>query len=150
MFAFVLNKNGQPLMPCKPAKARRLLREKKAKVVKSSPFAIKLIHGCTGYKQEVVAGMDTGSKVIGTAAISNSRILYQAETLLRGQEIKKKMEQRRMYRRNRRSRKTRYRAPRFLNRLASTRRERLPPSVKHKVEAHLREKKPGGIPTPSH
>jgi len=85
--------------------------------------------------------MNTGSKVIGTAAVSNSRILYQAETLLRGQEIKKKMEQRRMYRRNRRSRKTRYRAPRFLNRLASTRRERLPPSVKHKLEAHLREKK---------
>jgi len=141
MLVFVLNKYGQPLMPCSPAKARRLLRDKKAKVVGGPIFTIKLVHGSSGYKQDVVAGMDTGSKVVGTAAVANGKTVYLAETFLRGQEIKKKMEQRRMYRRTRRGRKTRYRMPRFLNRSASTRKERLPPSVKHKLESHLREKK---------
>jgi hypothetical protein len=28
---YVLNIKGKPLMPCKPAKARKLLRDKKAK-----------------------------------------------------------------------------------------------------------------------
>lgn len=141
MLAFVLNKFGKPLMPCSPRKARILLRDKKAIIVKRDVFTIKLVHPSSGYKQEVTAGMDTGSKVIGTAAITNGRIVYQAETFLRGQEIKKKMEQRRMYRRTRRGRKTRYRKPRFLNRSASTRLGRLAPSVKHKLESHLREKK---------
>ena len=35
--------------------------------------------------------------------------------------------------------KTRYRNPRFLNRGNSTRSDRLPPSVKHKVQAHIDE-----------
>ncbi|MTU12336.1 RRXRR domain-containing protein, partial [Parasutterella excrementihominis] len=30
MKVFVLNKRGKPLMPCSPAKARLLLKEKKA------------------------------------------------------------------------------------------------------------------------
>ncbi|MFA0697663.1 RRXRR domain-containing protein, partial [Vibrio sp. 10N.222.49.C9] len=34
MFVFVLNKNGEPLMPCKPQKARVLLKRGDAKVIK--------------------------------------------------------------------------------------------------------------------
>ncbi len=30
---FVISKEGKPLMPCKPAKARHLLEQKKAKVI---------------------------------------------------------------------------------------------------------------------
>ncbi|MCL4336551.1 MAG: RRXRR domain-containing protein, partial [Candidatus Thermoplasmatota archaeon] len=30
MLVFILNDDGKPLMPCKPAKARHLLRERKA------------------------------------------------------------------------------------------------------------------------
>jgi len=141
MLVFVLNKQGEPLMPCSPSKARKLLRDKNAKVVGGKIFTIKLIYGSSGYKQNVLAGLDTGSKVIGSAAMVNNRIVYQAEIFLRGQEIKKKMEQRRIYRRNRRGRKTRYRKARFLNRFASTRKERLTPSIKHKLDSHLREKK---------
>lgn len=86
--------------------------------------------------------MDTGSKTIGTSVVNGKgESLYQAETHLRGEEIKSKMEARSMYRRNRRGRKARYRKPRFLNRRASTKLNRLPPSVKHKVDAHLREKR---------
>ena len=39
---YVINKNGNPLMPCKPAKARHLLKEGKAKVANHNPFAIQL------------------------------------------------------------------------------------------------------------
>lgn len=142
MLAFVLNRHGSPLMPCKAQKARKLLKLKKAKVVRRTPFTIKLICGSSGYKQELTAGMDTGSKVIGTAVVRESgQVVFQAETHLRGEEIKSKMDQRRMYRRSRRGRKTRYRKPRFLNRRASTRLDRLPPSTRHKVNSHLREKR---------
>ena len=142
MLVFILNLQGKPLMPCKPRNARMLLKMGKAKVVQKMPFTIKLKYGSSGFKQKLTAGMDTGSKVIGTAVVnSKGDVVYQAETTLRGEEIKSKMETRSMYRRSRRGRKTRYRTPRFLNRKASTKLNRLPPSTKHKVEAHLREKK---------
>ena len=39
---YVLSVDGLPLMPCKPAKAKKLLKKEKAKVVKLYPFTIKL------------------------------------------------------------------------------------------------------------
>jgi len=50
------------------------------------------------------------------------------------------MDQRRMYRRTRRCRKTRYRPARFNNRAASRRVGRLAPSIRSKLESHIREK----------
>ncbi len=49
------------------------------------------------------------------------------------------MDQRRSFRKKRRYRKTRYRKPRFLNRANSTKKDRLPPNVKHKIQAHVDE-----------
>ena len=49
------------------------------------------------------------------------------------------MESRRIFRRNRRQRKTRYRKQRFLNRANSTKKDRLPPSVRNKVQSHVDE-----------
>ena len=66
--------------------------------------------------------------------------MYAAIVATRANEIKGKLEQRRMYRRTRRGRNTRYRPARFLNRGASIQSGRLPPSVRHIVEAHLRER----------
>lgn len=139
MLAYVLNQHGKPLMPCQPAKARRLLRDGKTKVVRRTPFTIKLLYGSSGYVQPVTAGMDTGSKIAGTAAIVNGQVLYQSEIQLR-QDVSKKMQQRAMYRRNRRNRKTRYRKARFLNRASMRATGRLAPSIRSKVESHLREK----------
>ena len=34
MLVYVLNKDGKPLIPCKPRKTRKLLEANKAKVVK--------------------------------------------------------------------------------------------------------------------
>ena len=39
---FVLNMRGEPLMPTTQRKARILLKEKKAKIVKYNPFTIQL------------------------------------------------------------------------------------------------------------
>ena len=140
MFVYVLDKNGQPLMPTSRfGKVRRLLKEGKAKVVRREPFTIKLLYEPeTDIVQECYCGVDTGSKHIGVAVVSNDKVLYQSQTELRD-DIKKKMDVRRVHRRNRRNRKTRYRKPRFLNRSNSTRSDRLPPSVKHKVQAHIVE-----------
>ena len=49
------------------------------------------------------------------------------------------MDSRRQARRFRQNRKTRYRKPRFLNRANSTKKDRLPLSVRHKVQAHIDE-----------
>ena len=140
MFVYVISKDGQPLMPTERfGKVRRLLKEKKAKVVRRCPFTIKLLYEPeTQVVQEVTLGQDTGSKYTGTACIANDKVLYQSETTLRD-DIKKKMDNRRGARRNRRNRKTRYRKPRFLNRANSTEKDRLPPSVKSKVQAHVDE-----------
>src|SRR5690242_12442035 len=80
---FVVSKQGRPLMPCKPAIARRLLCQGKAKVIRRVSFTIQLIYGATGYIQEVEGAMDSGSKTIGCAAIANGKVLYQSEVQLR-------------------------------------------------------------------
>jgi hypothetical protein len=135
---YVLNKFGKPLMPCSSRKARILLSEKKAKVISKTPFTIKLLYGSTGYKQQVVAGLDTGSVVVGCAATANGKVVYQSEVTLRN-DISKKMTERASFRRTRRGRKTRYRKARFSNRCASHRKGRLPPSIKSKIDSHIRE-----------
>ena len=140
MFVYVLKQNGQPFMPTERfGKVRRLLKEGKAKVVRREPFTIRLLYEPeTDVVQECYCGVDTGSKHVGVAVVGNDKVLYQSQTELRD-DIKKKMDRRRGFRRLRRSRKTRYRKPRFLNRGNSTRSDRLPLSVKHKVQAHIDE-----------
>ena len=140
MLVYVLKQNGQPFMPtARFGKVRRLLKAKKAKVVRREPFTIKLLYEPeTDVVQECYCGVDTGSRHIGVAVVSNDKVLYQSQTELRS-DIKRKMDARRAYRRNRRSRKTRYRKPRFLNRGNSIKSDRIPPSVKHKVQAHIDE-----------
>ncbi len=139
MLAYVISRHGKPLMPTTPPKARHLLKHDKAKVVSREPFTIKLLYGSSDYKQEVVAGMDTGSKIVGCAAITNAKVLYQSEVRLRD-DVSGKMQQRAMYRRNRRNRKTRYRPARWNNRASMRQEGRLAPSIKSKVDSHLRER----------
>ena len=140
MFVYVLDKNGQPLMPTQRfGKVRRLLRDRKAKVVRSCPFTIRLLYEPeTKIVQEVILGVDTGSKHVGVACVGNSRVLYQAQVELRD-DIKRKMDSRRMYRRSRRNRKTRYRKCRFLNRGNSTKKDRYCPTLISKCYGHERE-----------
>ena len=140
MFVYVISKTGQPLMPTRRfGNVRRLLKNKQAKVIRRCPFTVQLLYEPkTEIIQEVVLGQDTGSKHVGTACVANDKVLYQSQVQLRT-DIKSKMDSRRTLRRSRRNRKTRYRKPRFLNRANSTKKDRLPPSVRHKVQAHIDE-----------
>ena len=135
MLVYVLNKDSKPLMPTNPVKARILLKEKKAKVVKRSPFTIQLLYGSSGYKQPIVLGVDSGYKHIGLCAIDNKKELFCADVELRSDIVKLNAE-RRAYRRTRRSRKTRYREARFLNRRKPE--GWLAPSIQHKVDSHIK------------
>lgn len=133
---FVLNKRQQSLMPCSPRTARKLLKQGKATVAKKEPFTIQLKYGSTGYKQPVSLGIDSGQRHIGIAVTSNNRVYFQGEVELR-QDVKKLIDTRRTYRRSRRNRNTRYRKPRFLNRIKNRKNNWLPPSVASKCQHNI-------------
>ena len=137
MLVYVLNKNKKPLMPCKPQKARKLLKNGKAKVVKIEPFTIQLLGGSSGYKQEITLGIDTGSKHIGISASTDTKELYAADVEIRN-DIVDLLSTRRQNRRTRRNRKTRYRKCKFLNRIRSKNKGWLTPSIENKIHTHLK------------
>ena len=130
----VLNMRGKPLMPTTPAKARHLLEQNKAKVATRKPFTIQLKYATGETKQDITIGIDSGYKHIGVSAVSNKKELFSAEITLRT-DIPKKLQNRAMYRRTRRSRLW-YRQPRFNNR--SKPKGWLAPSIQHKLDTHIR------------
>ena len=132
---YVINKNGQPLMPTENhAKVRILLKTKKAKVIKRCPFTIQLAYDSTNYTQEVALGVDAGSKHIGLSATTKGKVLFESDVELRN-DIVDLLSTRRQNRRARKNRKTRYRKPRFDNR--KSKEGWLAPSVQNKVNTHL-------------
>lgn len=133
---YVLNKHGRPLMPCSPAKARHLLDEGKAKVKKRTPFTIQLVYGSSGYTQEVILGVDAGSKTIGMSASTKKEELFAANVNPRN-DVVDLLSTRREFRRARRNRKTRYRKSRFENRVRSKHKGWLAPSVEVKIQEHI-------------
>jgi len=131
MLVFVKNKHGEKLMPCKPSKARKLLKQNKAKIVQYEPFTIQLLHGSSGYKQPVDIGIDLGAKHVGVAIQSGNKVISKGEIELRN-DIKSNIDTRRIYRKSRRNRKTRYRKPRFDNRKRPN--DWLPPSIQSRID----------------
>src|SRR5258706_5928275 len=103
MFVYVRNQDGRPLMPCTPAKARKLLRAGKARVVKRSPFTIQLSWLCEGHVQPVRAGIDKGRSTTGICCVCNGQALFSAEIHHR-LDVKEKMDDLREPRHNRRVR----------------------------------------------
>src|SRR3989338_3411622 len=110
----VLNMRGKPLMPTTPRKARHLLKQGKAKVVKRKPFVIQLKYPTGETKQEIILGIDSGYSKVGFSAVTENQELMSGELVLR-KNISKLIEQRKAYRRTRRS-KLWHRQPRFMNR----------------------------------
>lgn len=137
---YVLNKDGQPLMPTdRHGKVKHLLKSGKAKVVKRCPFTIRLLYKSTNYTQNLTLGVDTGSGTIGTAVSKdNGDIVYMSEVVVRN-DITGKMTRRAKYRRNRRNRKTRYRKERWLNRANSIKNGRFSPTMRSKLHSHIKE-----------
>lgn len=117
---FVLDRRGNPLMPCHPARARELLSKGRAVVVRYSPFVIRLKDRDDGQAQPVRLGIDPGSKTTGMAVSRDDDgirdVMFRLEVTHRSASIHKKMQQRASFRRRRRSANLRYRAPRFSNR----------------------------------
>ena len=132
---YVINKDGQPLMPTeRHGKVRRLLRDKKAKVVRRCPFTIQLLYDTTSIVQDVILGVDAGSKVVGLSVTTKKKVLFEAEVTLRN-DIVDLLSIRRELRRSRRNRKTRYRKARFNNRKKG--KDWLAPSICQKIKSHI-------------
>lgn len=134
---YVLDIDGQPLMPtARHGKVRRLLNSHLAKVVKRCPFTIQLLYQSTKEIQPVSLGVDAGSKHIGLAATTEQKVLYQEELTPRN-DVVKLLSAKRACRHSRRNRKTRYRKPRFNNRVHSKHKGWLAPSVEVKIQEHI-------------
>lgn len=133
---YVLNIEGKPLMPCKEAKARKLLKENKAKIYKKEPFTIQLLFICENQTQDITLGVDAGSKHIGLSATTKEKELYAADVELRN-DIVDLLSTRRQNRRTRRNR-LRYRKPRFNNRVHSKKSGWLAPSIEQKIQTHFK------------
>ena len=133
---YVLNIKKEPLMPCRKAKARKLLKNKKAKVIKIEPFTIQLLFECENQVQDITLGIDSGSKYIGLSATTISQELYSANVELRN-DIVDLLSTRRQNRRTRRNR-LRYRKARFNNRISSKKEGWLAPSIRQKIDTHMR------------
>ncbi len=134
---FVLSKTKEPLMPCSPARARRLLKAKRAAVFRRQPFTIILKDRTAGETQSIAWQLDPGSRTTGMALVgefpNHGRVvLWASELHHRGHHIHQKLIARRSVRRGRRSRRTRYRAPRFLNRRRPD--GWLPPSLQSRID----------------
>lgn len=111
------------------------MNEKKAKVINRTPFTIQLTFGSSGYKQAVSLGVDAGTKHIGVSATTEKHVLFEGEVNLRT-DIQELLATRKSLRSTRRSRKIRYRQPRFLNRKKP--KGWLAPSVQNKVDMHIK------------
>ena len=145
---FVVDKERRPLAPCTPRRARLLLSECKASVFRRYPFTIILKEShATATPRPLRLKIYPASKTTGLAVINEStaEVVWAAELKHRSQLIKKALESRRSLRNGRRSRKTRYRPARWLNRVRNnpvfTNTEGavitgkwLPPSLQHRVE----------------
>lgn len=132
---YVISIEGKPLMPCKEAKARKLLKQNIAKIYKREPFTMQLLFECENQTQDITLGVDAGSKHIGLSATTNNKELYSADVELRN-DIVNLLSTRREVRRTRRNR-LRYRAPRFNNRVRSKNKGWLAPSIEQKIQCHF-------------
>jgi len=134
---FVLDKRKKPLMPCSFERSQKLLKAKRAVVHKVFPFTIRLKDRIGGDVQPILVKLDTGSKKTGVALVrvesnQNQAVLGLIELEHRGKQISESLTQRSAFRRRRRSKNLRYRAPRFLNRTKP--KGWLAPSLQHRVD----------------
>ena len=142
--ALVLDRNRKPLMPCHPARARKLLAKRRAAVYRLAPFTIILKDRTLEQStvQPVRVKIDPGSKETGVALVREDEKEAQTQHALaffcikhRGASIRNDLKKRSALRRGRRGRNLRYRAPRFLNR----RRPEgwIAPSLAHRVQTTM-------------
>lgn len=142
----VQNPDGSPAMPTKPSRARKWVRDGKAKGCWSDIglYYVQLIaEPATRNIQPIVVGIDPGKLYSGIAVQSSKFTLFAAHLALPFKTVKDRMEQRRTMRRTRRgrriNRKVRFnlrahRQARFSNR----RNKKVPPSIRANRQLELR------------
>ena len=101
---YVLNKDGKPLMPTtRCGHIRHLLKEKKARVVRTNPFTIKLLYETDDVVQPLYLGIDPGRTNIGVAVVKgDGTAVFTAHLETRNKEIPKLMAKRKECRQGRR------------------------------------------------
>lgn len=131
---FVLDTEKNILNPCSPKRARILLTTKKAAVFRMFPFTIILKRKVENIKlKPLTIKLDSGSKKTGIAIVNNEngQVAFLAELEHRGQNISSSLESRKVIRRSRRNRKTRYRKCRYFKN--NNKKDWIAPSLKHRI-----------------
>ncbi len=103
-YVYIVDKHGKPLMPTtRFGHVRKLLKEGKAVAISNNPFTIRLKYDSTHYIQPIHEGIDTGRENIGDAAsLEDGRNVYLADVKTNNKSIKKQMQDRAGFRRERR------------------------------------------------
>ncbi len=89
----VLAKDGMPLMPTKPSRARRWVREGKAigKWNDLGIYYVQLVHESGSQTQPVVCGIDPGKSYSGFGVQSSGVTLFRGHVVLPFQRVKERM-----------------------------------------------------------
>jgi 5-methylcytosine-specific restriction endonuclease McrA len=134
-FVLCLDTTLKPLSPVHPGVARHLLKNSEAAVYRQYPFTLVLKKEVDTKPEPITLKLDPGSKITGIALVQGTKVIFAAELTHRGRAISASLLSRRALRRSRRSRHTRYRPARFLNRTRP--KGWLAPSLQHRIETTL-------------
>lgn len=117
-YAAVLTSDGKALTPIRIGRAKQMARDGKARVVRHTPFVIQLNYTTEEHVPMMTLGIDTGYGHVGFSIVSEetNKEYYRGILELETNNItKKRINEKRMYRRNRRNRLW-HRPERWLNR----------------------------------
>lgn len=140
-YAFVSDADGKKLDSTIEQNAWRLVRQHKALLVSRFPMVIQLKKVVADpNNDEIRCGIDDGAKHVGIALVqkcqTKNKVIFKG-TIEQRQDVKKKLSQRRVYRRYHRYHKE-YRPNRYNNRASSKQSGRFMPSIIQRKQATLR------------
>ena len=117
-YAAVLTAGGKALTPTRIGRAKQLVRDGKARVVRHTPFVIQLNYTTEEHVPEMTLGIDTGYGHVGFSVISRETNKEYCRGILEIESnniTKKRIDEKRSYKRNRRNRLW-HRPARWMNR----------------------------------
>lgn len=142
MMVLVQNKNGKPLSPCRPARARILLKKGDAKVVSLYPFTIRLTHLVKNPVFAPTRAILDDGKTDGIGVVQENKTynlaLCRVEMETRGEQISDNLKDRkasRAQRRGRRNKKHNREGKIKIN--YRKQKQEYPPSIRADVEAKV-------------